>query len=332
MNDISIVSHIKNDIEFVEQFWKHIHSYEPREIIILDTGSIDGTYEALLNSERHPDILYKIEQFPHYTGMVFTFNKIVEMATSTWVIKLDADELLSRSTQSKIFEIIEEGVYNCISIPTIHHFINSDLFFDCLKDYPDYHQRIFKKEIFNSNVSIHSKNHGSIMWNQPFKMITLDFEYPLYHYSFLRSFKKIQKRAVINYYIDTEKITDNIVLKNIEENIEIHIKLFQLRNTKVTPVWQLKPTIIAFNDLEDYYISEFLEFGKIIDFEKPEDLIVNRISKWAKAEEMLEKKRHWMFNFFGQYGSSLRSPLRDHYIALMMESGWLNFIKNMSLF
>lgn len=288
MNDISVVSHIKNDIEFTDQFWHHIHTYNPREIVLLDTGSTDGTYEKLLGFEKHPNIIYKIEQVPIYNGRVSAFNKIIEMATSTWVIKLDVDELLSRSTQSLIFDVINKDEYNCISMPTIHHFVNSDLFFNCLKDHPDYHQRIFKKEVFNNNVTIHSKNHGSVLWNEPLKMVTLNHDYPLYHYSFLRSFEKLQKRAVLNYYIDVKKITDNEELKNIELNIDIHIGKFQLENTVVTPVWQTEPTTVPFNDLEDYYIFEFIKWGKRIHFEKPEDLIVNKIFTWNKAEKVLK--------------------------------------------
>ncbi len=62
MNDLSIVSHIKNEMYFLEQFWKHIHSFEPREIVIIDTGSVDGTWEKLLELELHKrnnDIIYQ---------------------------------------------------------------------------------------------------------------------------------------------------------------------------------------------------------------------------------------------------------------------------------
>lgn len=292
LNNISIVSHIKNEIEFLEQFWKHIHTYSPREIIILDTGSTDGTWELLMSYEKNPDIIYIIEKFPHYTGQVFIFNKVVNMATSEWVIKLDADELLLRKTQQLIFDVIKNDEYNCISIPTIHHCINSNIFFNCIKDNPDYHQRIFKKSVFNINSDTHSKNHGSILWNYDFKMLTLDFNHPLYHYSFLRSFKKIQKRSIINYYIDIKKITDYKFLENLETNTEHFINKFSQENISVTPAWQLKHTLVRFNDLSVYYVKQFLLLGEYSQFKKPEDLIVNRISDWWGIDEFIKIKQY----------------------------------------
>lgn len=288
--NLSIVSHIKNDIEFLPQFWKHIHSYKPREIIVLDTGSTDGTYEWLQSAEKRIDTIYKIEQYPHYTGQVHVFNKVINMATSKWVMKFDTDELYCNSTVSKILNVISADDYNCISIPTIHHFINSDYYFNCIDQYPDYHQRIFKKEVFGENAEVGSRNHGSIIWAKPLNILTLGIEDAMYHYSFLRSFEKLQKRAIINYYIDVEKCEDIELYKNIEKRSDRMIGLFSIPNPKVTPVWQTEPTLIHFNDLKDYYIHQFLKWGKVVDFKKPEDLIVNKILDWPEAEKKMKLK------------------------------------------
>ena len=300
MNDISVVSYIKNDIEFVEQFWKHIHTYDPREIAIVDTGSTDGTFEALLSSPKSADIIYKIEQWENHSGRVFSFNKAVYMATSAWVIKLDVDELLSKSTQQKIFETIAADEYNCISIPTIHHFINSDLFFNCIDKHPDYHERIFKRDAYGTNLASDSRNHGSVVWSKPLYVLKLGIEHPLYHYSLLRSFEKIQKRSIINYYIDIEKITDEQQLKYIDQNIGKYIEIFKTNNPQVTPAWQTQPTLVNFNDLEDYYIGEFIKWGSQVDFKKPEDLIVNKISTWERPEKEIADKTIKHLTFRGK--------------------------------
>ena len=277
MNDISIVAYIKNDLAFVDQFWRHIHTYDPREIALVDTGSIDGTFEALSAAPKTPGIIYKIEQQENYSGMVSSFNAAVSMATSKWVVKLDIDELLSKSTQEKIFETIAEDKHNCISIPTIHHFINSDLFFDCLDQHPDYHERIFKREAWGVNSETNSRNHGSIIWAKPLNILRLGAEHPLYHYSLLRPFKKLQKRSIINYYIDIEKKTDPRILKYIDQNIDEYIQMFKLSNTGVTPAWQTEPRLINFNDLGEYYIGEYIKWGRCVNFKKPEDLILHKI-------------------------------------------------------
>lgn len=282
-NDISIVSHLKNEMEFLEQYWKHIHTYNPREIVIVDTGSVDGTFEKLQEFEKNPNIKYRIEQHPRYTGMVYCFNQIVAMATSKWVIKLDADELLNRATQEKIIEVIDNDEYNCISIPTIHHFINSDLYFHT-PEHPDFHERIFKRGVFGEDAELGSRNHGSLMWRHKLNILTLDFDYPLYHYSFLRPLKKLQKRAIINYLIDVVESEDEMMLKDIEENTDKYLEMYAENNPKVVPVWQLKPTLVHFNDLEAYYIEMFIKYGKEVDFKKPEDLMVHKIADWTKAE------------------------------------------------
>lgn len=288
MNDLSIVSHIKNEMEFLEQFWKHIHSYEPREIIIVDTGSLDDTYQKLLEFERDERTAYRIEQIPHYTGQVFIFNRVIGMATSTWVMKIDADELYRHETVCKILDVIEEDKYNCINIPTIHHFINSDLFFNVLDDLPDYHQRIFKKNVFSYNAEVGSKNHGSIMWAKPLNTITFGREDSMYHYTMLRPFQKLQKRSIINYCIDIAKMNDEMWMKDIELSPHLHIAFFSKFNVRVVPAWQIVHSPIPFNDLEEYYKEEFIRIGKRVDFPKPQDLIVNKIADWPHEEEILK--------------------------------------------
>ena len=277
-------------MEFLEQFWKHIHSYEPREIIVIDTGSNDGTYEKLLELERNPNIFYRIEQHPHYTGQVWIFNRVIELATSTWVMKIDADELYRHETICKILDVIDEDEYNCINIPTIHHFINSDLYFDVLDEVPDYHQRIFRKDVFLENAETHSKNHGSIIWAKPLNMLTLGREHSMYHYTMLRSFKKILKRSIINYYIDIKKTSNDAFMKDIEDNTEFYIDLFKQNNTCVVPAWQIIHSPIPFNTLEEYYEEEFVTRGKRVNFPKPEDLIVNKIATWPNEEKILKLK------------------------------------------
>jgi len=275
-------------MEFLEQFWKHIHSYEPREIIIIDTGSIDGTWEKLHEFVRDEKISYTITQEPHYTGQVYLFNRVIDLATSKWVMKIDADELYRDETVCEILDIIEEDKHNCINIPTIHHFLNSDLFFNVLDDVPDYHQRIFKKEVFEKNAEVGSKNHGSIMWRTTPHMITLEREHSMYHYTMLRPLKKLLKRSIINYYIDIEKKNDAEFMRSIEVDTDYYIELFSEKNIPVIPAWQIVHSPIPFNDVEDFLISEFVKWGKRVDFPKPQDLIVNKIADWPKAEEAIK--------------------------------------------
>ncbi len=289
MNDLSIVSHIKNEMYFLEQFWKHIHSFEPIEIVIIDTGSVDGTYEKLLSFERNESIAYNIQQIPHYTGQVYMFNKVIELATSTWIMKIDADELYRHETICKILDVIDDDEYNCINIPTIHHFISSDYFFNVLDEVPDYHQRVFRKDVFLENAEIGSKNHGSIMWAKPLKMVTFGREDSMYHYTMLRPLKALQKRSIINYYIDLCKVDSEGFLKLIEENTDDCIAGFYKYDHKVIPAWQTKHFPISFGYLEDYFAYEFVRTGKKVDFQKPEDLIVNKIATWPNEEEILKQ-------------------------------------------
>ncbi len=288
MNNLSIVSHIKNETEFLEQFWKHIHSYDPREIIIIDTGSVDDTWDRLQQFEQDPRINYIIKQEPHYTGQVYLFNRVIELATSEWVMKIDADELYRHETICEILDTIESNKYNCINLPTIHHFLNSDLYFNVLDEVPDYHQRIFKKEVFGKNADVWSKNHGSIIWVKPLNMLTLGMEHAMYHYSLLRPLWKLQKRSIINYSIDVRKITEPEYFEQIEKFPIVYICEAERQNISCVPAWHLKHEKVPFNEHEDFYISEFIKWGKKVDFPKPQDLIVNKICDWPKAEEAIK--------------------------------------------
>lgn len=277
-------------MEFLEQFWGHIHSYEAREIIVVDTGSVDGTFEKLLTLEKDDDISYTLIQEPHYTGQVYIFNRVISLATSKWVMKIDADELYRHETVCRILDEIEEDEFNCINIPTIHHFINSDLYFDVLDEVPDYHQRVFRRDVFLENAETHSKNHGSIIWAKPLNILTLGREHSMFHYTMLRPFKKILKRSIINYYIDIDKTRNEAFMKDIEENTDFYIDLFRLNNIPVVPAWQIIHSPIPFNTLEHYYEEEFVTRGKRVDFPKPEDLIVNKIATWPNEEKILKLK------------------------------------------
>ncbi len=85
-----------NEIGYIENCLKSIEFAD--EIIVVDSYSIDGTYEYL---SAHPKVRVIQHPFKNYTTQkAFT----LEQSSNDWVIFVDADEVVTSELQKEILE------------------------------------------------------------------------------------------------------------------------------------------------------------------------------------------------------------------------------------
>ncbi len=93
---ISVVAPVLNEIRFIKGWYENVKKFSDERIIV-DTGSIDGTYEWLQSQKdqkllvlRWPEI-YKPYAWPEHEIR----NWMLKQATGDWIMPLDIDEMVN---------------------------------------------------------------------------------------------------------------------------------------------------------------------------------------------------------------------------------------------
>lgn len=92
----------------VESIAEQDYPHEIMEIIFVDDGSQDGTYDLILNLSSKLDIKTKIFR-TNWQGLGSARNIVVDNAEGKYVIWVDADEVLARSYISDQIKILERN-------------------------------------------------------------------------------------------------------------------------------------------------------------------------------------------------------------------------------
>lgn len=87
-----------NEIGYIERCIKSISFAD--EIIVVDSYSIDGTYEYLLE---HPRVKVIQRPFKNFTAQK---SYALEQASNDWVLFVDADEVVTENLESEIIETV----------------------------------------------------------------------------------------------------------------------------------------------------------------------------------------------------------------------------------
>jgi tetratricopeptide (TPR) repeat protein len=98
---ISLCMMVKNEEKFLSQCLDSVRNYVD-EIIIVDTGSTDGTVEI---AEKYTD---KIYLHPWEEDFSKHRNQSISYATGNWIFILDADEVLSPESGNAVLEAIKD--------------------------------------------------------------------------------------------------------------------------------------------------------------------------------------------------------------------------------
>ena len=134
---ISICAIVKNEEKNIKDFIDNIKDFAD-EVIIVDTGSTDGTYEKIERLSRDNN---KIKLFHYFPEGNFHFGKARNFAISKsmkeYVLMLDADERLSSQLKKYFRVFLKEKNPKVISV------LRKD---DLVSHLVEYHERALKRD------------------------------------------------------------------------------------------------------------------------------------------------------------------------------------------
>ncbi len=106
---ISIISANYNNGRYLKAFISSVmeSTVLPRELIIVDDGSTDDSYEVLLDHKELPFL--KIISFEKNKGFTAALNTALEAATGKYIMRADPDDLLMPDRIEKQFNHLEKN-------------------------------------------------------------------------------------------------------------------------------------------------------------------------------------------------------------------------------
>lgn len=215
-----------------------------KEIIVLDSGSIDNTVKIA------KDLGAKVYS-QEWLGFGAQKQKALSYATSSWLLFLDADEWLSEGLQSEIKEvIINPNSENVFSIKRLSSYLGKKIYHGGW--YPDYQTRLFRKGFaYWNNESIHEKLKTD---EKIYKLQNI-----LYHIPFTSIKDQIIKNYKYATLIADKKIKNGREIKSVFYIIYRTILRF-IENFIIKSGYKdgLVGFIIAFNSAQSYMIQSYL--------------------------------------------------------------------------
>ncbi len=109
MNKLSVIVITKNEIANIEACLGSVSFAD--QLIVLDSGSIDGTVAA---AERMGAL---VRQNLDWCGFGVQKNRALDLALGDWVLSMDADERLSPALQEEIITTLKDPEFDIYSFP-----------------------------------------------------------------------------------------------------------------------------------------------------------------------------------------------------------------------
>ena len=150
-----------------------------QQIVVVDTNSSDRTLEI---AQKHGA---SVSQPADWPGFGPQKNRALDLATSEWVLSLDADERLTPALKSEILTAIHHSAHvDCFAIPRLSWYCGRFIRHSGWS--PDYVDRLFKRGTARfSDDLVHER---LIPSGQVAKL-----ENPMLHYSFMNYSQVLQK-------------------------------------------------------------------------------------------------------------------------------------------
>jgi len=152
MPTVTAIIITKNEASKIEACLKSLDWVN--EIIVLDSGSNDNTVE----------ICQKFTPYVHQTdwpGFGPQKNRALALATSDWILSIDADEFISKNLRNEILETVKIKEFNAYKIPRLSSYCGK--FLKHGGWWPDYVTRLIKKgggEFTNDLIHERIISHG----------------------------------------------------------------------------------------------------------------------------------------------------------------------------
>ena len=108
---MSIIVITKNEAHNIEACLRSVAFAD--EVIVLDSGSTDATVRLATSMGA------KVSQCLDWEGFGIQKNRALSLATSDWVLSIDADERVPRGLQAEIRAVIEAPVCDAYAVPRL---------------------------------------------------------------------------------------------------------------------------------------------------------------------------------------------------------------------
>ncbi len=211
MLPISVCIITKNEADKMEKFLSKIRAYD-WEIVVVDTGSTDGTREI---AEKYADILADFEWIQDFSA---ARNYSISLASNEFILVLDCDEFLVDADIEQMLQLMQENPEKMGCLARINHYEANQM--DTL--YVDYVERLFSKKLFHYEGPIHEQL-------VPFDGISyLYYQFPLSvdHYGYLLSDEEMDAKVKRNLDILTADLEKN------PDKQYVYFQIGQCHNTR----------------------------------------------------------------------------------------------------
>lgn len=154
MSTISANVLVRNERKHVDSFVHNMLEAGIDEVIFLDGGSTDGSYERLLYwKNKYSFIHVLLWEQPQGSSYKKGFNEVarrnlmIDASSMEWCLYIDIDERIPVSFKKDVLNIINEGKQNFIAIPR-YHFWSQNIRVNLSDDkvwFPDLNYRLFRR-------------------------------------------------------------------------------------------------------------------------------------------------------------------------------------------
>lgn len=255
MPKLVVMLRVKDGIFFVHEWLENIERLVD-EIIVVDNGSTDGTFEVL---KAHPKVVDIIQTFSYHEGR--DKNLMYELARKRnpdWCLWIDVDEIFEPEvTRANLDKLMRSKFINKYKFRRFHfidreHFTGSGLYFF----YTSIHDRVMWKENpqgYFEDFILDSPNVKGI------KGIEVNTHYRLKHLGYVNKELVDKKVNIYKAVIDPEKEAS---LKNMYLDNEIKIRWNDKRKSANVRLLNLRLDIMQFLSLFPRGINKLVKMLK----------------------------------------------------------------------
>lgn len=125
---------ILNEIQHVDDLIANLIDANVDEILFLDGGSTDGTFEALLKYEKKYSII-RVYRWPQLGGRyVSDFNEkdrrnfLIKCSLNEYILYIDADERIDKDFKSKVTKLLKKGkIIDALSVRLLQYWDGNNI-------------------------------------------------------------------------------------------------------------------------------------------------------------------------------------------------------------